>query len=344
MGQYVGQCEQVVKEHVPEDFHPDLGHCEQVFKDLKGDSHTSDGPRLIFYGAPGSGKTTQCHMLAERFGAKLLDAGKILSNHASKGTTLGQEALQHMEKADKVPNKVTIQMLKEEVQSATNGWLITGMPRTKEQAQDMIKEKDLKPQAVVFLKVDHKSAKGRGILKERIEGRLCCQKSGEVYHTKHNPPPSDVEAEKRGDDSAETLSKRLKTYDENLADIRGFYDGKEKLWVEVDGEGSIDEVHLNMIKQLLATKPDSIKEFALKSKLDKPKAEDKPAENAKEEEKPVEKPKEKPKEGDKPVEKPKEEAKPVEKPKEEEKPAEKPKEEKPAEKPKEEAKPSEAPK
>lgn len=305
-----------------------------------------DGPRLLFFGAPASGKTTQCQMLAERFGAKHIDAGKVFREHASKGTPLGQEALQTLEKDDKVPGKLTIQMLKEEVQKATTGWLITGMPRTKDQAQEMLKEKELKPQAVVFLSIAHKTSKGLATLKGRIAGRLVDKSGGEVYHEQHKPPPAGADVEKKGSDNAEILSQRVKTYEANFEDIRGFYSGTkgEKLWVEVDGEGSVDDVHLNVLKELLTKKPDSIKDFLLKAKLpdgDKAKAEEKPAEAGKEEAKDAEKPKEE----EKPGEKPKDEEKPGEKPKEEEKPKEKPKEEeKPTEKPKEEAKPAEKPK
>merc|ERR1711918_174304 len=100
-------------------------------------------------------------------------------------------------------------------------------------------------------------------------------------------------------------------YDANLEDIRGFYSSAKgsKLWVEVDGEGDIDEVQMNVLKELLTQKPDSIKEFILKSKLDKAK-QDQPAEKPGEEEKPAEKPKEE----EKPAEKPKEADKPADKP------------------------------
>merc|ERR1712013_367764 len=77
---------------------------------------------------------------------------------------------------------------------------------------------------VVQLKVPNEQ------LKERILGRLIHKPSGRSYHVKFNPPKEDMKDDvtgepliRRGDDNAESLTKRLEAFDAQTAPVVEHY-------------------------------------------------------------------------------------------------------------------------
>ena len=56
--------------------------------------------RIILLGAPGSGKGTQGHALAERFGVTHLSTGDVLRSHISADTEVGREVQGYVERGE----------------------------------------------------------------------------------------------------------------------------------------------------------------------------------------------------------------------------------------------------
>ncbi|MFB6351116.1 MAG: adenylate kinase family protein, partial [Bradymonadaceae bacterium] len=83
----------------------------------------------------------------------------------------------------------------------------------------------------------------------RLSGRLNCPECGAAYHEEFNPPADDDVCEecghhglvKRDDDRPEVVRERLEEYREKTEPLEEFYRDMDLL-VEVDGEGSPDEV------------------------------------------------------------------------------------------------------
>ena len=61
------------------------------------------GYRIIFVGAPGSGKGTQAQRLLERYSAQQISTGDILRQARKDGTALGKEAQKYMDDGKLVP-------------------------------------------------------------------------------------------------------------------------------------------------------------------------------------------------------------------------------------------------
>jgi adenylate kinase len=76
---------------------------------------------------------------------------------------------------------------------------------------------------------------------ERATLRRTDVRTGQIYHLKYNPPPSDAELEHRADDREETVGKRLDEYDALTQALVPHY-LRQGLLREIEGTGSPAEV------------------------------------------------------------------------------------------------------
>lgn len=93
-----------------------------------------------------------------------------------------------MDKGALVPDEVVVGMVKDRLAQsdvAKQGWLLDGYPRSPSQAEAIDKE-GIIPE--LFLQVDVP----QDILVERVVGRRTDPETGEIYHMKFKPPPSEV--------------------------------------------------------------------------------------------------------------------------------------------------------
>ncbi|MFD2205177.1 adenylate kinase [Kiloniella antarctica] len=179
---------------------------------------------IVLFGPPGAGKGTQAELLVKEHGIVQLSTGDMLRAAVSEGTELGKQAKTVMDAGQLVADELMIGIISDRVDQAdcTNGFILDGFPRTVAQAEGldvMLQEKGLKLDSTIEIVVDEQ------ILFGRIEQRA-----------KETP-----ESERRADDNAETLKKRLAVYHEQTAPVLPYYEKKGNLH-KVDGMQSITEV------------------------------------------------------------------------------------------------------
>ena len=157
-----------------------------------------------------------------------------------------------MEMGRLVPDEITIRMVLERISApdCEPGVILDGFPRNMEQAKAL--DKALLEQAkaidkVVYIRVSEDE------LIRRLSGRWICRSCQTPYHATNSPPKVWGRCDKCGgelyqrpDDSAETVKKRLQVYFAETAPLIDYYAGTGKL-LEVDGEGSIEEVGSRII-------------------------------------------------------------------------------------------------
>ena len=204
--------------------------------------------RLILLGAPASGKGTQAAVLTEKFGVPKISTGDMLRAALKAGTPLGKEAAKFMDAGQLVPDSVVIGLVEERLQlpDVKPGFILDGFPRTVAQAEALdalLKRLGSGLDFIVQIDVP------RALLMERATLRRTDKRTGQIYHLKYSPPPSDAELEHRADDQEETVKKRLDAYDAQTAALLPHY---EKLGVlrRVDGVGSPKEVTDRMLSQI----------------------------------------------------------------------------------------------
>ncbi len=179
---------------------------------------------IILLGPPGAGKGTQAKILEETHGIVQLSTGDMLRAAVASGSALGQQAQTVMDAGHLMPDDIMIQIISERIDQSdcVNGFILDGFPRTTAQAEaleNMLAEKGLVLDFVIEIAVDDE------ILVDRINGRVAQM----------------TEAERRSDDNAETLRKRLGVYHEQTAPILPFYRDRDML-KQVDGMQSIEQV------------------------------------------------------------------------------------------------------
>lgn len=203
--------------------------------------------RLLFLGAPGSGKGTQTSKVLRRFPEiGSLSSGDILRKQISKNTELGAEASNYIMAGKLVPDSIMIQLIEAQMRQMNwlhedSKWLLDGFPRNRNQAErldQMLSGKNASLNMVIELDVNQK------IILERIEARWVHIPSGRVYNLDYNLPKvpfkDDVTGEplsKRPDDTAAVFQKRLDVYNKELPFLKEFY-MREGILHSVSGDSS----------------------------------------------------------------------------------------------------------
>jgi len=201
--------------------------------------------RLVFLGAPGSGKGTQAKKFSEKFGLVHISTGDILRKAIKDKKILGKNAQAYVEAGELVPDDIMLEMIKEELTGNTEGFIFDGFPRTLSQAEGLdriLDELGMNIDGAINLEV------GADILVERLAARRLCKSCGFEFNLKTRPPRVEGECDRcggelyqRSDDTAEVINNRLKVYREKTGPIEDFYRARGLL-MSVDGGRGFDEV------------------------------------------------------------------------------------------------------
>ncbi|RLJ09887.1 MAG: adenylate kinase [Candidatus Aenigmatarchaeota archaeon] len=206
---------------------------------------------LILLGAPGSGKGTEAKLLAEYYKIKEIVLGDILREEVKNNTSLGKIVSEYMNKGVLVPDDIIIKVIQERLDSS--GFVLDGFPRNLAQAEmleEILKEKALSLDGVIYLKVNEEKAV------ERLSGRRVCKNCGAIYHIVNMPPQREGICDKcggrliiRDDDREETVRRRWQVFRRETFPLISYYLKDSKL-LEVDANKSKEEVFLEIKKAL----------------------------------------------------------------------------------------------
>ena len=179
---------------------------------------------FLIIGAPGSGKTTDAQLIAERNSDTIAhySTGEMLRQEVASGSELGKEIDSYISKGKLVPLNIVIDTIINAIKNSDKDIiLIDGFPRSTEQMQKLdeilANEPEIELASVIEVKVSE------DVAKERILGRA---EESEV---------------KRSDDNEEVFYERMKIFMEPLKEIEDFYTQKGLLKI-IDGERTIEEI------------------------------------------------------------------------------------------------------
>lgn len=176
---------------------------------------------LVLFGKPGAGKGTQADFLKEKYNLIHISTGEVFRRNIKQGTELGTLAKSYIDKGDLVPDEVTINMLRDEVESNpdASGFIFDGFPRTTAQAEaldNLLESKGMQIDATIALEAEDEILLQRLLERGKTSGR------------------SD-------DQDADKIRNRFVEYNEKTAPLKQFYSSQEKFH-SVDGVGEIQEI------------------------------------------------------------------------------------------------------
>ena len=177
---------------------------------------------IVLFGPPGSGKGTQAENLIEKFNLKQISTGDLFRFNMKNDTELGKLAKFYIDKGELVPDQVTTDMLREEVQKPTNsaGFIFDGYPRTANQTEaleNIVKEVlNSEISVCLSLVVEDETLVKRLIKRGETSGRI-------------------------DDSNEEIIRNRIKEYYAKTAEVAELYKQQGK-YVEVNGIGEISEI------------------------------------------------------------------------------------------------------
>ena len=203
--------------------------------------------KIIFLGAPGSGKGTHATRVKTELGVPHISTGDIFRENIKGGTPLGVLAKSYIDKGALVPDDVVISIVEDRLkrEDCKNGFILDGFPRTIYQAEALKKIADI--DVVINLVVEDEA------IVKRVAGRRMCR-CGETYNVaflngKTTCAKCGGELYQREDDKEETVKSRLEVYHKETAPLIDYY-RKEGLLKDVDGSQGIEAVYQDILKVL----------------------------------------------------------------------------------------------
>lgn len=211
--------------------------------------------RIVFLGAPGSGKGTQAQRLMADHGIPQVSTGDLLREAVAAGTDLGRRAKAAMDAGELVSDEIVLGIIRERLERADTaaGFILDGFPRNLVQAralEAMLAGIGKPLDAALLIDVDF------DILLKRLTGRRTCSTTGALLNV-YFSPKAELDAcvqaggtlVQRADDNEETISKRLTVYRTQTEPLVDHFQGAGLLH-RIDGLGSVDEVYARVRKAL----------------------------------------------------------------------------------------------
>ena len=208
---------------------------------------------VIFIAPPAAGKGTQSSRL-EDLGYIHISTGDMLREEISRGSKLGMEIKEIIDKGKLVSDELVYELIKNKLDNITKPFILDGYPRTLTQAEsldNLLQELNLNNYEVIYLDLPFEEALKRAL------GRLTCScgASYNIYYKNLAPKKDGIcdkcgeSLTKRCDDNEESFKVRFETFINNTKPIKEYYENKNKLHI-IDALASNEEI-TDKIKEIL---------------------------------------------------------------------------------------------
>lgn len=202
----------------------------------------------LIMGPQGSGKGTQADIIQRSYSLKHVSMGDLLRKEIQAKTNIGKQIHETIDKGDLVPVQITNELTKKILNNEKNV-LLDGYPRSKEQAEFLIK--NYKIDFVIILDLEQDETI------KRLNKRRICTATYKTYTAENISQKDIAECEKLGgkiihreDDKPLAIKERLKIYHQETEPLIQEYSKAGAKIIKIKGEQKVDEVALDIKKEL----------------------------------------------------------------------------------------------
>ena len=181
---------------------------------------------IVIFGKPGAGKGTQAEFLKSKYNLIHISTGDLFRHHIINKTPLGLKVNSILENGDLVPDKLTIEILENEVKKnkKASGFIFDGFPRTINQAKkldDFLESLAMQISFTIALEAEDEILLSRLIKRGETSGRS-----------------DDINKEK--------ILNRFKEYNDKTLPLKEFY-SKQNKFFSINGVGDIKVISERLI-------------------------------------------------------------------------------------------------
>ena len=214
---------------------------------------------IILIAPPAAGKGTQAKLLSEKYNIPHISTGDLLRDEINKGTELGLNLKETMDKGNLIDDATILNLLNERLSlsDCNNGYILDGYPRNVSQAEEyekLLNSLGKEIGKVIFFDIEEKLAL------QRTVSRIICPNCGTSYNLLVNDlkPKNDGICDRcgsslkvRSDDTEEVFIKRFETFITKTQALKNFYQEKGNLYIiNIDENKSVNDIFNEVLKVL----------------------------------------------------------------------------------------------
>jgi len=209
---------------------------------------------IIFLGRSGSGKGTQAELLMKKFALANIDTGDILRRLTKRKDEFGKTVSGTISQGKLVPIWLVIHCWLDKLLKipSKKGIIMEGSPRQLEEAkilEEVFSWLGRKNFKVVYLRTSAKE------VTQRLLVRRICSKCGKEFSLSFTPNLKKCshcggKLIRRKDDNPKAIKNRMIFFQKKILPVINYF-RKKKIVVEVNGEGSVEQIHKRILKRLL---------------------------------------------------------------------------------------------
>ena len=185
---------------------------------------------VIFFGPPGAGKGTQANLISKIYNIPHLSTGDILRSKILQNDESSKNLKKIMDSGKLISDKILNEIVSNRIddKDCSNGFILDGYPRTKDQAlflDSVLDNKKIKIDRIIDIKLNE------SIIADRILSRSTI--------------------EHRDDDREQVIKTRIHKYQSETKPLSNYYRTKyPKSFKAVDGDQEIEKINQDIIKLL----------------------------------------------------------------------------------------------
>lgn len=214
---------------------------------------------IILIAPPAAGKGTQAKLLSEKYNIPHISTGDLLRDEINKGTELGLNLKETMDKGNLIDDATILNLLKKRLSlsDCNNGYILDGYPRNVSQAEEyekLLNSLGKEIGKVIFFDIEEKLAL------QRTVSRIICPNCGTSYNLLVNDLKPKFEGicdkcgsslKVRSDDTEEVFIKRFETFITKTQALKNFYQEKGNLYIiNIDENKSVNDIFNEVVKVL----------------------------------------------------------------------------------------------